>query len=157
MGKVFHDLIDTLLSEREHFNRIWFAGDQVTPPPFSYQVNFPRLELVISGEYINELEDPELGITEVTIMAGDAIYIPPNSWNKPNWDTDCSVLSCCLAAANLALASSAKQKIRQIFMISKNTVSRHEQAMPSTIYCRHSMPCPKSRSSSRWTNTCYWL
>ncbi|MGF1717433.1 helix-turn-helix domain-containing protein [Photobacterium chitinilyticum] len=110
MGKVFHDLIDTLLSEREHFNRIWFAGDQVTPPPFSYQVNFPRLELVISGEYINELEDPELGITEVKIMAGDAIYIPPNSWNKPNWDTDCSVLSLLFGRRQLGFSLVSKTK-----------------------------------------------
>lgn len=56
---MFHNLIETLIAEREHFNRIWFAADQLTPPPFSYQVNFPRLELVISGEYENELEDPE--------------------------------------------------------------------------------------------------
>ncbi|MDX1301578.1 AraC family transcriptional regulator [Photobacterium sp.] len=110
MSQVFHDLIATLLSEREHFNRIWFAGDQLTPPPFSYQVNFPRLELVISGEYINELEDPEHGISEVKIMAGDAIYIPPNSWNKPNWDTDCSVLSLLFGRRQLGFSLVSKTK-----------------------------------------------
>ncbi|MCW8329183.1 AraC family transcriptional regulator [Photobacterium sp. SDRW27] len=110
MSQVFHDLIDTLLSEREHFNRIWFAGDQLTPPPFSYQVNFPRLELVISGEYINELEDPDHGISEVKIMAGDAIYIPPNSWNKPNWDTDCSVLSLLFGRRQLGFSLVSKTK-----------------------------------------------
>ncbi|WP_064609245.1 helix-turn-helix domain-containing protein [Photobacterium sp. J15] len=115
MSQIFHNVIETLLSEREHFNRIWFAGDQMTPPPFSYQVNFPRMELVISGEYINELEDPEHGITEVKIMAGDAIYIPPNSWNKPNWDTDCSVLSLLFGRRQLGFSLVSKRKGQQSF------------------------------------------
>ncbi|MGR6779821.1 helix-turn-helix transcriptional regulator [Moritella viscosa] len=115
MSQVFHDLIDTLLSEREHFNRVWFAGDQVTPPPFSYQVNFPRLELVISGEYINEIEEPGHGITQVKIMAGDAIYIPPNSWNKPNWDTNCSVLSLLFGRRQLGFSLVSKAKGQEAF------------------------------------------
>ncbi|PSW16667.1 AraC family transcriptional regulator [Photobacterium rosenbergii] len=110
MSQVFHQLLETLLAEREHFNRIWFAGDHVTPPPFSYQVNFPRLEMVISGEYLNELEDPDHGITEVKIMAGDALYIPPNSWNKPNWDTDCSVLSLLFGKRQLGFSLVSKSK-----------------------------------------------
>ncbi|PQJ84403.1 helix-turn-helix transcriptional regulator [Aliivibrio sifiae] len=93
MTVVFNSVLEALLSERESFNQIWFAGDKVTPPKFSYQVNFPRLELVVSGEYLNQIEDPDLGITEIKVMAGDALYIPPNCWNKPSWDEDCSVLS----------------------------------------------------------------
>ncbi|WP_375320705.1 helix-turn-helix transcriptional regulator [Aliivibrio logei] len=93
MTVVFNSVLEALLSERESFNQIWFAGDKVTPPQFSYQVNFPRLELVVSGEYLNQIEDPDLGITEIKVMAGDALYIPPNCWNKPSWDEDCSVLS----------------------------------------------------------------
>ncbi|MGF1726839.1 helix-turn-helix transcriptional regulator [Photobacterium nomapromontoriensis] len=110
MDQVFHHLLENILSEREHFNRIWFASDHVTPPAFSYQVNFPRLEMVISGEYINELEDPDHGITEVTIMAGDALYIPPNSWNKPNWDTECSVLSLLFGRRQLGFSLVSKGK-----------------------------------------------
>jgi len=116
MSQVFHDLIDTLLSEQEHFNRVWFAGDQATPPPFSYQVNFPRLELVISGEYINKIEEPEQGITEVIIRAGDAIYIPPNSWNKPNWDTNCSVLSLLFGRRQLGFSLVSKAKGQEAFL-----------------------------------------
>ncbi|KLV09661.1 AraC family transcriptional regulator [Photobacterium aquae] len=112
MGQVFQHLLENLLCEREHFNQIWFGGDLHTPPQFSYQVNFPRLEMVIHGEYINMLEDPDHGITEVSIMAGDALYIPPNSWNKPMWDTDCSVLSLLFGRRQLgfSLVSKAKEQ-----------------------------------------------
>lgn len=124
MNQVFHDLIKTQLSERQHFNRIWFAGDSITPPPFSYQVNFPRLELVISGEYINELEDPEHGITKITIMAGDAIYIPPNSWNKPNWDSNCSVLSMLFGRRQIGFSLVNKTKGQTAF---HDTLKHHIQ------------------------------
>ncbi len=62
---IFHDLISSVLNEREPFHNIWFAGDFHTPPEFSYQVNFPRLELVLSGEYINEMESHDRKVTHI--------------------------------------------------------------------------------------------
>lgn len=110
MGLVFNTVLEALLSERESFNQIWFAGDKVTPPSCCYQVNFPRLELVISGEYLNQIEDPDIGITEVKIMAGDALYIPPNCWNKPNWSEDCSVLSLLFGRRQVGFSLVSKRK-----------------------------------------------
>lgn len=110
MGIVFHDLLETLLSGRESFNRIWFASDNLTPPQFSYQVNFPRLELVLSGEYTNQIEDPEQGIVDIKMLAGDALYIPPNCWNKPSWDTGCSVLSLLFGRRQLGFSLVSKNK-----------------------------------------------
>lgn len=110
MGLVFNAVLEALLSERESFNQIWFAGDKVTPPSCCYQVNFPRLELVISGEYLNQIEDPDIGITEVKIMAGDALYIPPNCWNKPVWSEDCSVLSLLFGRRQVGFSLVSKRK-----------------------------------------------
>lgn len=110
MGLVFNTVLEALLSERESFNQIWFAGDKVTPPSCCYQVNFPRLELVISGEYLNQIEDPDIGITEVKIMAGDALYIPPNCWNKPDWSEDCSVLSLLFGRRQVGFSLVSKRK-----------------------------------------------
>ena len=98
-----------MLSERENLSRIWFATDNLTPPQFSYQVNFPRLELVVSGEYVNEIEDPEQGITKIRVLAGDVLYIPPNCWNKPQWDTDCSVLSLLFGRRQLGFSLVSKK------------------------------------------------
>ncbi len=110
MGLVFNTVLEALLSERESFNQIWFAGDKVTPPSCCYQVNFPRLELVISGEYLNQIEDPDIGTTEVKIMAGDALYIPPNCWNKPVWSEDCSVLSLLFGRRQVGFSLVSKRK-----------------------------------------------
>lgn len=110
MSAVFHQLIGNLLSERESFNRIWFASDQLEPPKFSYQVNFSRLELVLSGEYVNKIEDPGQGIVDVSVLAGDALYVPPNCWNKPDWETECSVLSLLFGRRQLGFSLVSKGK-----------------------------------------------
>ncbi|SON49492.1 helix-turn-helix transcriptional regulator [Vibrio tapetis] len=123
MAKVFHNLLETLITERDHFNRIWFASDQLQPPPFSYQVNFPRLELVVSGEYQNQLEDPEQGIADIKVLAGDALYIPPNCWNKPNWDNDCSVVSLLFGRRQLGLSFVSKRKGEEgFFDVQKHSI-----------------------------------
>jgi len=116
MDMVFHDLLEILLSEREKVNRIWFAGDNLTPPLFSYQVNFARLELVVSGEYKNQIEDPEQGIVDINVLAGDALYIPPNCWNKPDWNTDCSVLSLLFGRRQLGFSLVSKRKGEEGFL-----------------------------------------
>ena len=112
---IFHDLISSVLNEREPIHNIWFAGDFHTPSAFSYQVNFPRLELVLDGEYINEMESHDRKITNVAAKAGDAIFIPPNCWNKPNWDTDCSVLSMLFGRRQLGLSLVSKRKGEESF------------------------------------------
>ncbi|WP_194089045.1 helix-turn-helix transcriptional regulator [Vibrio hibernica] len=123
MTQVFINVLEGVLSEREHFNRVWFASDHTTPPPFSYQVNFPRMEFVIKGEYINKIEDPEFGITEVKVLPGDILYIPPNSWNKPEWDTDCSVLSLLFGKRQLGFSLVEKRKNEATFFdVQKHSV-----------------------------------
>ena len=107
---IFHDLISSALSDRNLRHNIWFAGDFHTPPEFSYQVNFPRLELVLEGEYINEMESHDRKVTTITAKAGDAIFIPPNCWNKPDWDADCSVLSMLFGRRQLGLSLVRKRK-----------------------------------------------
>ncbi|MGL5291691.1 MAG: helix-turn-helix transcriptional regulator [Vibrionaceae bacterium] len=107
---IFDDLISSVLSEREPSHNIWFAGDFHSPPKFSYQVNFPRLELVLQGSYINEIENSEKKIVEITAMPGDAIFIAANCWNKPHWQTHCSVLSMLFGKRNLGLSLVSKHQ-----------------------------------------------
>ncbi len=110
MSEVFTSIIEAILDERDNCHRIWFAGDKHTPPPFSYQVNFPRLELVLKGSYNNQLETLESSLETVNILSGDAIYIPPNCWNKPDWSGDCSVVSLLFGRRQLGFSFVAKRK-----------------------------------------------
>ncbi|WP_094751376.1 AraC family transcriptional regulator [Psychromonas sp. CD1] len=110
MSDTFYNLIDTLLSEAEEIDNIFFAYDTQTPPQFSYQVNFSRLELVISGTYKNIIEDKQKNIVEVILHAGEVLYIPPNCWNKPAWDSSCSVLSILFGKRQVGFSLVSKNK-----------------------------------------------
>ncbi|MFM5339067.1 helix-turn-helix transcriptional regulator [Aeromonas enteropelogenes] len=93
MSTMFTQVLDGLLSDGEDFEKILFASDKGSPPNFSSQVDFPRLELILSGHYINEVWSPEGETQSIWMGQREAMYIPPNCWNKPNWDSDCSIVS----------------------------------------------------------------
>ncbi len=93
MAVIFHSLLEELMDESHTLGRLWFADDRGVPPPFSYQVNFPRLELVFSGDYANQIWSAEQGEHLLLLQPREALYIPPNAWNKPDWARACSVLS----------------------------------------------------------------
>ncbi|AGH80137.1 transcriptional regulator [Psychromonas sp. CNPT3] len=115
MSDTFYNLIDTLLSEAEEINNIYFSSDTQTPPQFSYQVNFSRLELVISGSYKNIIEDQQHNSREVILNAGDVLYIPPNCWNKPIWDSSCSILSILFGQRQVGFSLVSKNQEEQGF------------------------------------------
>lgn len=110
MSLVFSQLIDGLLCDESRSGSLIFAADRGVPPGFSYQVNFPRLELVFSGCYINLLWSAEDGVKEVALKPGEALYIPPNAWNKPDWDNDCSVLSLLYGKRQLGFSLVGKRR-----------------------------------------------
>lgn len=121
---IFTDLLESLIAENENIHNIWFATDKHNPPAFSYQVNFPRLEIVVDGIYRNQLDDPETGITEVDLCVGDALFIPPNSWNKPDWNTTCSVLSLLFGKRQLGFSLVSKNKGEtQFYDVQKFSIS----------------------------------
>ncbi|MDA0149786.1 helix-turn-helix transcriptional regulator [Vibrio sp. LaRot3] len=104
----FQVVISSVLQQRQSNQNIWFAGDFHSPPTFSYQVNFPRLEIVLDGEYINEMESHDRKVEKITAKAGDAFFIPPNCWNKPDWEQGCSVLSLLFGRSQLGLSYVSK-------------------------------------------------
>ncbi len=55
------------------------------------------------------MENHERKVTEFVAKPGDAIFIPPNSWNKPKWDTQCSVLSMLFGKRQLGLSLVSKR------------------------------------------------
>jgi len=148
MDAIFHSLLATQLSNREEFTQIWFAGGNLTPPQFSYQVNFSRLELVISGEYKNQIEVTGQGIADVKVLSGDALYIPANSWNKPSWDSDCTVLSLLFGRRQLGLSLVSKKKDEKgFFDIRKGSIqTRTGHAIDSIIEALNALASESHKS-----------
>ncbi|MGF1729052.1 helix-turn-helix transcriptional regulator [Photobacterium kasasachensis] len=115
MKNTFSDLLDNAISDSDSFNQIWFAGDTTPPPEASYQVNFPRLELVFNGRYENQLENHQQKLDNIFLENGDALFIPANAWNKPSWNHECSVLSLLFGKSQLGLSLVSKHKNEEGF------------------------------------------
>lgn len=110
MSIIFSQMLESFLNEGESFENILFASDKGEPPELSYQVNFPRLELVSSGHYLNQIWSPEGDIQSVQMGQREVMYIPPNGWNKPIWDNDCSVLSLLFGKRHIGFSLVNKRK-----------------------------------------------
>ncbi|MFH1873733.1 MAG: AraC family transcriptional regulator [Pseudomonadota bacterium] len=61
---------------------IYIAEGNLPPPELSFFVNFPRLDILLSGSL--ELQIETNGVSrKIILKRGDVVFIPPNSWNKP--------------------------------------------------------------------------
>jgi AraC-like DNA-binding protein len=82
---------EALLRKRP-LRRIYVCGRQLEPPVLSYVVNFPRLEIPLTGCYETKIEKGDRIIT-VGLNPGMALLAPPNCWNLPTWRRPVRVMS----------------------------------------------------------------
>ncbi|MBN2064286.1 MAG: helix-turn-helix transcriptional regulator [Sedimentisphaerales bacterium] len=66
-------------------NEVFFSGNKITPPLYAFAVHFPRLTVILDGDYQTELEQGN-AVTNVTIRPQQALFIPSNCWDKPNME-----------------------------------------------------------------------
>ena len=70
--------------EKNQISKVFFANSQTNPPILSFLVNFPRLSIVLDGHYEIEIEQDKKP-TVLSIEKGQAVFAPPNCWEKPTW------------------------------------------------------------------------
>ncbi|HEI8867976.1 AraC family transcriptional regulator [Serratia sp. AKBS12] len=90
-----HPLVSVLspmLDDVKGIGQVYFAGNQKTAPELAYQVNFPRLELVVDGELRVEWEG-NLDVVQHALRPGDALFVPAQGWNIPHWQRPVTTLS----------------------------------------------------------------
>lgn len=81
-----------------------FAETLGTPPPqLAYLVNFPRLMLTLKGHDSMWIEQAGRSST-LTLRAGEGLFIPPNCWNQPTWNSRTTTLSLLFGAKQLGLS-----------------------------------------------------
>jgi AraC-like DNA-binding protein len=126
MPNTFTFLFDAVLSEQSSLSNVYCASGHNSPPEECYQVSFPRLELVFKGNYENAIEDSTGRVLHKNLKAGDALFIPANAWNKPNWQQECSVLSLLFGTSQLGFSLVSKHANDEGFYdVIKHSVPRH--------------------------------
>lgn len=89
--QILQDRLQTFLDEHS-IQDVRFAKNSVPPPPLAYVVRFPRLTITLAGTHKMELEVAGLPQT-ISSGRGDAVFIPGNCWNKPDWQASGTILN----------------------------------------------------------------
>ena len=93
---------ETLLREQQ-VSRVYVCGREAEPPLLSHVVNFPRLEIPLTGCYENQIESGR-HVTTVRLKPGEALFAPPNCWNLPTWRQPVRLMSVLFGRKQLGIS-----------------------------------------------------
>ncbi|WP_318368161.1 AraC family transcriptional regulator [Enterobacter sp.] len=79
-------LLARLLTGPSPLQRVWFASMTGPVPDLAFQVDFPRLEIVLEGQVTDAAIDGVLS-------ERDALFVPAGGWNAPQWQQPATTLS----------------------------------------------------------------
>lgn len=82
-------ILSRLLNSPSGIQHIWFADNQVAPSELAYQVDFPRIEVVLDGVLMDACD---AGMP-ARLEQHDVLYVPAKCWNNPQWNTPVTTLS----------------------------------------------------------------
>ena len=89
---MYHDishLLARLINGPTPLRQIYFASTSSSTPELAYQVDIPRLEIVLEGD----LTDQGITGAVATLLPGDVLFVPAGGWNFPQWLTPVTTLS----------------------------------------------------------------
>ena len=71
---------------------VWFASHTSSYPEHAFLVKFSRIIYVLEGEYKTAIGH-EGQYKEIVARQGEVIFIPAQTWDLPDWHTDCRALT----------------------------------------------------------------
>lgn len=112
-------LLSHIASGTTPLQKIWFAASHTSTPEMAFQVDFPRLEIVLSGQ----LADAGLHGDNVHMSGMDALYVSAGGWNFPLWHHPATTLSILFGKQQLGF-SVQQWDGNQLKNVSKQHVAR---------------------------------
>lgn len=95
----FADLFSGTVLNPQLLGRVWFASQPASLPVGSLCIDFPRLDIVLRGEYSNLLEAKQQRMVE-----GEMLFIPARAANLPVNNKPVMLLSTVFAPTRLGLS-----------------------------------------------------
>ena len=104
MDLSIEQILRQFTSKINSINKIYFANNALLVPVLAYQVNFPRIEIIINGQQeILWANDRGEQISN-TLYPNDILYVTSNSWNKPLWHKPVTILSILFGKQQIGLS-----------------------------------------------------
>lgn len=88
---------------RRPVSRVVVCGRRLNPPLYAQVLNFPRIEIPLSGCYVNEIEQGDR-TGQARLVPGDALYAAPHCWNLPEWQPGLKLLSFTFARNQIGIS-----------------------------------------------------
>lgn len=96
--------------------RVFVARDSASPSREAFQVQFPRVEIVLNGVYRNQICNADGNILSLDLQPGDCLFLPSNCWNLPAWDNDVTVMSLLFGKLHLGFSRITWDHAQQSFV-----------------------------------------
>jgi len=93
---------------RERLRRVYFAEDSAPPPVLAYVTHFPRLYIPIGGSHVVEVAQKGVPTT-IRVARGQALFVPENAWDKPEWNGPIEVLTFLFGARHIGISLAQHQ------------------------------------------------
>lgn len=104
MDLSIEQILRQFTSKINSINKIYFANNALLAPVLAYQVNFPRIEIIVKGQQkILWANDRGEQISN-TLYPNDILYVTSNSWNKPLWQKPVTILSILFGKQQIGLS-----------------------------------------------------
>lgn len=148
----FADLFSGLVLNPQRLGRVWFATQPTTLPSGSLCIDLPRLDIVLRGEYSNQLEKQQHSLPE-----GDMLFIPAKAANLPGSDKPVMLLSLVFSPAWLGLSfydNRTASLLRPIRRMELPHPQRGEGEAMLTALTHLSRSPQAQESFSRWCLAC---
>jgi AraC-like DNA-binding protein len=88
---------------RIRVRRVYFAEQSVPPPVLAYTTHFPRLYVPVTGCHAVEVAQNGL-IKTIRPVRGDALFVPDDAWDKPEWSSPLEVLTFLFGAKHIGIS-----------------------------------------------------
>ena len=70
-----------------------YAYESSSPLAMAYQIAYPRLEFVLEGQLSMSVGNRHNNVENITVSKNNALFIPKNGWNRPEWNQKVTTLS----------------------------------------------------------------
>jgi AraC-like DNA-binding protein len=83
--------------------KVYVAETSVAPPVLAYVTHFPRLYVLLSGGCALEVAQKG-SVRVIRPTRGEAVFVPENAWDKPDWLKDVQVLTFLFGSKHIGIS-----------------------------------------------------
>lgn len=99
-----NNTLTKLVNGQMKINHIYFADNSNAPTLQAFQLDFPKIEIVLEGTQQIQLTDNAGNIIHKTLSAHDLLYTVVHSWNKPILEEPVTTLTILFAKQQINLS-----------------------------------------------------